>query len=186
MKTLVCLMCLVVSIWANHFIEVSGEFVTLDRETPTEGSFSIINSDGERELQLESNFSVAEGPDLYILLSPLSLSDATNENAMNGAFVVGKLESFTGASTYAIPDSIELGKFKSILIHCVEYSHLFGGAPTESQEISVLLLRQNSQKGSMHFTGIVDLRGRVMETNISAQGVRIHRTEGKILKRLVP
>lgn len=63
------------------------------------------------------------------MLSPKKYNEVTDSNASNGAYKVAQLEKFKGAGEYKIMDEdLDIGEYKSILIHCVEYSHLWAGS----------------------------------------------------------
>lgn len=178
------IMC-VQSAFSGHFIEISGSFETIDQATPTSGSYSIMDSAGTKILLLHNDFSVAEGPDLHIVLSPKELSTLTNGNAMDGATIVAPLKSKTGEQRYDLSDTIDLEGFYSLIIHCIEYSHLFGGAELKSQEISIRTMRVVHEKLN-RFNGSADLRGRVMSNNTGTQAmnIQIDRVNEGNVKRL--
>lgn len=109
-------------------ILLGGEFSEKDASTSAEGQFTIIEENGIRRLTLGEDFQVTDGPDLFVLLSPKSFMDATDENADQGAVNLGALQTNIGEQSYEIPASVDLAQYQSVLIHCIEYSHLFGGA----------------------------------------------------------
>jgi Electron transfer DM13 len=79
------------------------------------------------KLTLSKDFKTKAGPDLKLVLSPLTYDKVKGKTALQGTVVLGSLASNKGASSYAIPKGVELNKFKSVLIHCEEYSKLWGG-----------------------------------------------------------
>lgn len=92
------------------------------------GSWSILEEGGQRFVVFDDAFSTRRGPDLHVLLSPRPLSQLTDEDAAQGALNLGKLQSNSGAQRYAIPAGTELSAYKTLVIHCVEHGHLWGGA----------------------------------------------------------
>lgn len=186
MKFILYLFAILSILHANHYIELSGTFETIDPETPTSGSFIIVDDDGQKSLHLENDFLVAEGPDLYLILSPKVLEELNNKNAMEGAVIIAKLEKFEGASSYLISSTIELEKYRSLIIHCVEYSHLYGGAPLESQEIAVVpfSIRRGGGVTVGLISGIFDVRGRRLPSTLNAQGVVIQTQKYRSVRKM--
>lgn len=100
----------------------------------TKGTWSIVEKDNEIYVILDEKFRTKRGPDLFILLSPKNFSNVTDKNANNKAYIVGKLDSFKGEKIYKIKDKINITDYKSILIHCIDYSHLWSGADIVDKE----------------------------------------------------
>lgn len=95
----------------------------------TRGSWSIVSRDDGIYVILDDEFKTKKGPDLFILLSPKSYDEVTDENADVDAYKVAQLESFKGGAEYRIADDeFDIERYESILIHCVEYSHLWAGS----------------------------------------------------------
>jgi hypothetical protein len=65
---------------------------------------------------------------LKIFLSPTALSDVTGKTAVNGSINIGELKSTKGAQEYEIPAGVNLSDYASVLVHCEEYSVLWGGS----------------------------------------------------------
>lgn len=98
----------------------------------TDGFYRIERTAaGDLRLVLENDFQTDAGPDLHVLLSPLPVDEAGNGNANGpGARIVAPLMHTSGGQVYDLPDDLPLASFQSVLIHCVQFSHLFGAAPT--------------------------------------------------------
>lgn len=162
------------TLFAEHFIEISGEFETIDQATPVVGTFSIIDSVDGKYLKLNHNFIVADGPDLHILLSPHTLEEATNSNATDGALIVASLQKRIGEQIYKLPHDIDLELYHSVLIHCIEYSHLFGGAPLLYQDNSVVVPERGVTNSNILSGGVtIDVRGRVVLNRTIGEGVYV-------------
>lgn len=84
------------------------------------GSVRIIEAaDGSRELYFE-NFTTVNGPDLYVYL-------ATDREATE--FVsLGRLRATEGNIRYAIPDNVDLTRYRYALTWCQAFSELFNSA----------------------------------------------------------
>jgi len=90
------------------------------------GTASIIEvTPGRFHLRLE-DFSVRNGPDLYVYLSPSAKGYA------KGAIELGKLKATDGSFGYDLPAGVEPGDFASAVIWCKQFSHLFATAPFEA------------------------------------------------------
>lgn len=164
----------VFSLFAEHFIEISGEFESIDNATPVAGTFAILDSLGSKYLKLNHNFIVSDGPDLHILLSPHNLDDATNNNATEGALVLAPLQKRIGEQIYKLPSNIDLEMYRSLLIHCIEFSHLFGGAPLLFQDNSVKISSGRVTTVDLISRGFtIDLRGRIVVHSHLGEGIYI-------------
>ncbi len=87
------------------------------------GTASIIEtSPGGYTLRFE-DFSVRNGPDLYVYLSPLA------EGYTEGALELGTLKATDGAFAYELPDGTDPDDFESALIWCKQFAVLFAVAP---------------------------------------------------------
>jgi hypothetical protein len=101
----------------------SGAFSGTDEFHFGRGTARIIETaPGTYALRL-SDFSVRNGPDLFVYLSP----DATGY--ADGALELGRLKATDGSFGYALPAGIEPGDFASAIIWCKQFSHLFAVAP---------------------------------------------------------
>ncbi len=104
---------------------VSGEFHGSDEFHFGHGTAAIIEtSPGRFHLRLE-DFSVRNGPDLFVYLSP----DA--DGYAKGALELGKLKATDGAFGYDLPAGADPADFASAVIWCKQFSHLFATAPFE-------------------------------------------------------
>ncbi len=121
-------LCISTGFAAPTIILSTGTFQAIDPSTPTKGTFQIEKTGNDLKLRLLDDFSVKLGPDLHVLLSPQTISSATSQNALNGSYLVSLLTVFAGAQEFDLPDSLDLAPYSTVLIHCVQYSHLFGGA----------------------------------------------------------
>ncbi len=88
-----------------------------------------IYADGEKSyVKLSADFRTRSAPDLKIFLSPLAADETNGRNATDGAVLIAPLTSNTGEQVYEIPTGVDLANFKSILIHCEQYSKLWSAA----------------------------------------------------------
>ncbi len=104
----------------------SGEFRGTDDFHFGSGTATIVETaSGTYRLRL-TDFSVRNGPDLYVYLSP----DANDYD--DRALELGKLKATDGAFGYDLPPGTEPSDFASAIIWCKQFSHLFAVAPLEA------------------------------------------------------
>jgi hypothetical protein len=100
----------------------SGEFEGTDEFHFGSGTASIIEVEpGRYHLRLD-DFSVRNGPDLYVYLS----TDA--DDYADDALEVGLLKATDGSFGYDLPEGFEPAGFRSAIIWCKAFSHLFAVA----------------------------------------------------------
>jgi hypothetical protein len=101
----------------------NGEFRGTDDFHFGSGTARIVETaPGAYRLRL-TEFSVRNGPDLYVYLSP----DANDYD--DGALELGKLKATDGAFGYDLPPGTDPADFASAIIWCKQFSHLFAVAP---------------------------------------------------------
>jgi hypothetical protein len=101
----------------------SGEFRGTDDFHFGSGTASIVEVEpGRFHLRL-AGFSVRNGPDLFVYLSP-DRDDYTDDSVE-----LGKLKATDGSFGYELPDGVDPSRFRSALVWCKQFSHLFAVAP---------------------------------------------------------
>jgi hypothetical protein len=100
-------------------LKYSGSFIN-GPSGNTSGAAKIYKqADGKYVLKLE-NLKVNSDPNLHVLLSkeldPKTFSD------------LGSLKSTKGNQVYQIDADLDAKPYAYVLIHCVDYNHLFGSA----------------------------------------------------------
>jgi hypothetical protein len=104
----------------------TGAFHGTDEFHFGRGTASIIETaPGRFTLRLD-DFSVRNGPDLFVYLSPAA------DDYAKGAFEVGRLKATDGAFGYELTPGVDPARFASVIIWCKQFSHLFAVAPLES------------------------------------------------------
>ncbi len=91
------------------------------------GDWQILQQNGQTILRLSDDFKTKNGPDLKIFLSPQSVAAVNGKTATQGSILVSALNSNKGGQDYVIPAGVNLANFNSVLIHCEEFSVLWGG-----------------------------------------------------------
>lgn len=92
------------------------------------GHWEIARTDAGLVLRLGNDFKTKKMPDLLLILSPMDMKQVTGKNAADGGTEFATLKSVKGQSEYLIKGVDSLDGFKSLVIHCEEYSKCWGGA----------------------------------------------------------
>ena len=126
---LILLVCLTTCNSSTNVI-ASGTFTDKGGQH-TSGTFRIEKAGDQLTLILSEDFRTDEGPDLHVVLTPTETNRTENENAMaeGNARVIAPLESLSGEQQYELPANVDLSQYKSVVIHCIEFTHLYGAAP---------------------------------------------------------
>ncbi len=93
------------------------------------GNWSVEIENGKSYLVLHSDFKTSKGPDLKLFITKKSASTIKKNDAIDKyGVLLGKLKSIKGKQKYLIPTHISISDFKSIVIHCEEYTKVWGVA----------------------------------------------------------
>jgi hypothetical protein len=101
----------------------SGQFVTVEQDHQTTGQVRIISENGKRYLELDDQFTTAEGPDVQILLHKKPKVGV--KLAEKDYMTLAMLKSFNGAQRYEIRENVDLDDFKSVVIWCRKFNVTF-------------------------------------------------------------
>jgi len=85
------------------------------------GDVNLIEEENGLMLELGSNFSASNGPELYVYLS-------NNSNSISGGFEVSELRKNSGSDLYEIDESITIDQFNHVIIYCKPFGLAFGSA----------------------------------------------------------
>jgi hypothetical protein len=88
------------------------------------GEAVVYTATGNKRILRLQNFTMTQGPDVYVFLSTSNNYSAANTIA------VGKLkEGYSNSNlTLSVGDTVDLNVHKFVLVYCVQYSSLFGYA----------------------------------------------------------
>ena len=100
-----------------------GEWEGADDFHFAEGQALILETEPGVYILRVENFSVRNGPDLFVYLS--YSADGYESEAVN----LGDLKATDGAFNYEIPADLDVSEFKSAVVWCKRFSVLFGHAP---------------------------------------------------------
>jgi hypothetical protein len=84
----------------------------------------IETAPGRYTLRFEE-FSVRNGPDLFVYLSP------DEDGYADGSVNLGELKATDGAFNYDVPAGVDVSQFRSAIVWCKRFSVLFAVAPLE-------------------------------------------------------
>lgn len=105
-------------------ILASGDFQK--SEHPTSGNAQIVMQNGKKYLKFDSSFQSDSGPDLFVVLH----RQASPKNYGKADYVnLGRLKKVSGQQMYIIPNGVNIGNFKSVVIWCRKFNATFGFAP---------------------------------------------------------
>ena len=95
------------------------------------GDFQVVTEDGKTYLEFGAGFKAKSAPDLKVFLSQRAPEAVTGTNATESAVRLGLLMGFEGAQRYAIPAGTDLSDFSTVIVHCEQYSKLWGAGRLE-------------------------------------------------------
>jgi Electron transfer DM13 len=104
-------------------VVAQGEFSGADDFHFGRGQALLIESEPGKYVLRFENFSVRNGPDLFVYLSPNP--GGYDESGIN----LGGLKGTDGAFNYDVPEGTDVSQFKSAVIWCEDFSVLFATAP---------------------------------------------------------
>jgi hypothetical protein len=111
---------------APSLTALRGRFVGADDFHFARGTARLVEtSPGRYTLRME-DFSVRNGPDLFVYLSP------NRDGYAKGALELGRLKATDGSFNYSIPSSADVGRIRSVVIWCKAFSVQFGAAELQS------------------------------------------------------
>jgi len=103
----------------------SGEFRGADDFHFGRGTATLLETaQGEWSLRFE-DFSVRNGPDLFVYLSP------DKDGYADGALEVARLKATDGSFNVPLPAGADPDRYRSVLIWCKQFSSLFAAATLE-------------------------------------------------------
>jgi hypothetical protein len=99
------------------------------------GAFHFEQRGNDTYLVIDSDFQTKAGPDLKFVLSPLKHDKVKGKNAQERAVTVGLLKSNSGKQEFLLPAKIDLNQYRSLLVHCEQYTKLWAAAPINEGEL---------------------------------------------------
>ncbi len=113
----------------DPFITRAGDFSAADPANRVDGHAAIYQlSDQQRVLRLDP-FSITDGPDLRVILSPHESPRTSAETLLPTYLDLGALRSADGAQNYEIPEGELLGAYQSVVIYSMSLNIVYASAP---------------------------------------------------------
>lgn len=109
----------------NSILKFSGNFIQGPCGNNVNGKAEIYEKNGTYTLVFNENFTVSNGPDLYVYVS--------KEQQPSQFISLGKLKSVNGGQTYTFMSSVNFEEYKYAVVHCQQYNHLFSYASLQKQ-----------------------------------------------------
>ncbi|MGH2607592.1 MAG: DM13 domain-containing protein [Gemmatimonadales bacterium] len=89
------------------------------------GGFEVVTENGKPMLRFTRDFSLSNAPDAYVVLSRTAGVDQQS-------VYLGRVKSFSGVATFAIPAGIDLARFSHVVIWCKKFKVALADAPLAS------------------------------------------------------
>lgn len=107
----------------NNSVIASGQLMGSNVLHKAQGVVALIKMNQGLYINLDKNFRVTEGPDLFLMLR-------NTKNGSVGMPILAPLKQYSGAQMYRINLSEkDLLKYDQVIIYCKRFSTLFGLAP---------------------------------------------------------
>ncbi len=104
-------------------VALEGQFRGADDFHFGRGKALLIETAPRRYALRVEDFSVRNGPDLFVYLSP------DTAGGSEGALNLGRLKATDGAFNYEVPAGTDVSRFGSAIVWCRRFSVLFAAAP---------------------------------------------------------
>jgi len=110
---------------------LKGDFYNLGYDGAGEAAVYQL-ADSSRILRLQ-NFSVDNGPDLYVYLVPIDPVPNASGSDIPGYYSLDRLKGNIGDQNYELPADLDLSQYKSVVIWCQAFAVPFAAAPLTAQ-----------------------------------------------------
>ena len=113
----------------DPYVIMAGDFTVIDALHRGEGVASVYRiTEQQRVLRLDP-FSVTNGPDLHVVLSPHEIP-RTSADALLPIYIdLGVLKNTSGSQNYEIAENINLADYKSVVIYSFSFNIIYSTAP---------------------------------------------------------
>lgn len=98
----------------------TGVFTGFDALHQASGTARVIEVDGKQYVRFENDFTVTNGPDLFVHFG--------NNNAYDADANLGRLKGNQGSQNYEIPAGIDASEYSEVWVWCRAFSVPFGKA----------------------------------------------------------
>jgi Electron transfer DM13 len=118
----------------DHGVIASGSIWTKGANKVI-GGFSFDHRSDGTYLVVDKDFDTKKGPDLKFVLSPIAHDKVKGKTALNGSVIISLLKSNKGAQEFKLPEGVNVDDYKSLLVHCEQYTKLWAAAPIRDGEV---------------------------------------------------
>ena len=109
---------------AGAAVIARGTFVSIDNE-PAAGNVTVVKiANGSRILRFTKT-AIGPGPALRIYLVAGIVNASTDVKVFRD---LGRLKATTGSQSYTIPRSVDVRRFRTVVVWCADFSVAFGKA----------------------------------------------------------
>ncbi len=106
---------------------VSSKHAFISRDHGTDGTVRIVQAADGRTIVRIEGLDTDNGPDLYLYLSTNTANG--DEGAFDDDYVsLGRLKGNKGDQNYDLPEGVDVGDFRTVLIWCKRFSVPFANA----------------------------------------------------------
>ena len=106
----------------------SGQFIS--RDHATEGTAAVLTDGSPQRFLRFTEFATDNGPDVNVYLS--TAAPDADSGAFDDDYVdLGDLSGNIGDQNYEIPEGVDLGRYRTVVLWCVRFGVPFGAAPLE-------------------------------------------------------
>ena len=92
------------------------------------GTGALYRSDRMIVIRFDDNFRAGPGPNYWIYLNTVPVGEAVAFKSDSGRVKVAPLKSFSGGQNYAVPDGLDIARFRTVTIWCESFSVYIGSA----------------------------------------------------------
>ena len=103
----------------------------ISHEHATTGTVRIVRQPGGSRVLTLENLDTSNGPDVHVWLSAADVVEGTAGWFTAGSaehYDLGLIKGNQGNQVYAIPDDVDLSRYRSVDLWCVQFSVSFGAA----------------------------------------------------------
>ncbi|OUR98087.1 hypothetical protein A9Q86_13580 [Flavobacteriales bacterium 33_180_T64] len=145
MKAKLLLLLFIIGFNLNTKAQCARSASFQDGDYEVSGTVSLIfTSEGDKMLEIASDFLTMNGPDLHVYLANTSQISTASGNPPE-TIDLGVLNSVTGSSSYVIPSDINIDDFTYVIIQCKLFNAFWGNAilgTTQGSDCSALSIEE--------------------------------------------
>ena len=126
-KKIIFILAITIFLTAPSFAQKGNTWIK--KNYAVSGNWSVETNGEKSYLVLHSDFKTSKGPDLKLFLTKKSaVTIGKSESVEKYGVLLGELKSNKGAQKYLIPSNISISDFKSIVVHCEQYTKVWGAS----------------------------------------------------------